>query len=206
MLPGMGTPVFEHHVERLLGDRPHGLHVLIQPEVQHRPHVQAAHRRMGVPGAHGAVLPEDPGEALGVFRQVLQRHRAVLDEGDGLSFLLHRHHDVQPGLAHLEDLGLEAGVDGLHHPAALLRGVVPMKAELAHEISEGGEPAPVLRRVLLGEFHQQERLGLAAHEPLHHRPEHRDVHGQFDHGPVDQLHRHRLQRDDVLGGIHGIVK
>ena len=64
----------------------------------------------------------------------------------------------------------------------------------------------LLVAVVLGEFDQQHRLGLAAHELFHRRPEHGDVARQLDHGAVDQFHRDRPQLHDVLGGVHRLVE
>ena len=62
VLAGMRALVGAHHVEGLLGDGAHRRDVLLEPQVEHRPHVQAADRGMRVPGAAGAVLLEDVGE------------------------------------------------------------------------------------------------------------------------------------------------
>ena len=43
----------------------------------------------------------------GVVGEMLERHRAILDEGDRLALLLHRHHDVEAGGAHIGDRGLQ---------------------------------------------------------------------------------------------------
>jgi len=37
-------------------------------------------------------------QTVGEFREIVQRHGAVLDEGDRLSVALHRHHDIEPAL------------------------------------------------------------------------------------------------------------
>ena len=107
VLAGMRALVVAHHRERLLGDGAHRLDVLLQPQVEHRAHMQAADRGVRVPGAARAVLLEHLGEPRGVVGEMLERHRAVLDEGDRLSLLLHRHHDVEAGGAHLGDRGLQ---------------------------------------------------------------------------------------------------
>jgi hypothetical protein len=77
-------------------------------------------------------------------------------------------------------------------------------AEVPHQLVEPVEPARVLGLVVLGELHQQQRVGPAAHVGVHHRAEHGDVARQLDQGAVDHLHRHRPQPDDVLGGLHGL--
>ena len=102
VLAGVGALVAAHQLGRLLGDRAHA-HRAVALHVEHRAHVQAAHRGVRVPGALGAVLAEDLGQLRGVLGQVLERHRAVLDEGHRLPVALHRHHDVEPRLAHVPE-------------------------------------------------------------------------------------------------------
>jgi hypothetical protein len=51
MLAGMRALVVAHQREGLLGDGPHRRHVLVELEVEHRAHMQAADRGMGIPGA-----------------------------------------------------------------------------------------------------------------------------------------------------------
>ena len=85
VLAGVRALVFAHERERLLGDGAHRLDVLVEPQVQDRPHMQAADRSVGVPGAAGAVLLEHLGQPRGVVGEMLQRHRAILDEGDRLA-------------------------------------------------------------------------------------------------------------------------
>ncbi len=106
-----------HHGEGFLGDGAHGGHVLVQAQIEHRAHVQAAFGGMGVPGAARAVAGETGGQALGIFGQVLQRHGAVLDKGDRLGLVLHRHHDVQARGAQIGDGGLQAQLIDIDHPA-----------------------------------------------------------------------------------------
>src|SRR3546814_6744494 len=68
---------------------------------------------------------------------------------------LHRHHDVEALLAHLPDLLLEVGLDGLHHAALALALIAPAEAKLRHHVAERGEAAQVLLLVLLGELDQR---------------------------------------------------
>ena len=79
------------------------------------PHMQAADRGVRVPGALGAVPLEHVVQPFGVVGEVFQIDRAVLDERHRFAVALHRHHDVQPGLAHRGDVGLERRIDGAHH-------------------------------------------------------------------------------------------
>jgi hypothetical protein len=60
--------------------------------------------------------------------EMLERHRAVLDERDRFPVAFHRHHDVEARLAHFPDVALERGVGDLDDAAR--------KAEIAHELDE----------------------------------------------------------------------
>ena len=115
VLAGMAALVGADQRHRLLGDRAHRAHVLLELEVQDRADVQAADRGVGVPGAAGAVAGEDLGQARRVVGQMLERHGAVLDERDRLAGALHRHDDVEPGGAHLPDPGLGGRLERLDH-------------------------------------------------------------------------------------------
>ena len=149
---------------------------------------------MRVPGALGAVLVEHGGQALGVVGQMLERHRAVLDEGDGFAVALHAHHDVEAGFAHLPDRFLLARVghldDGLR------------QAEIAHQFLEPVEAAQIFGLIVLGELDEQQRIRRAANVFVHHGPEHGDVARQLDQGAVDQLDGDGTELDDVLGRLH----
>ena len=164
--------------------------------------MQAADRGVRIPGAAGAVLLEDGGEPRGIVGEMLERHRAVLDERDRFALLLHRHHDVEAGGAHLGDGGLQCGIEHLDHSAPFCAGLVPGEAEIAHQLVEPAEPAHVLVLVVLGELDEQDRLGIAAHDRIDGGLEHRDLAREAQHGAVDQLDRDRPELDDVLRGIH----
>src|SRR6185503_4781798 len=94
MLARIRTLVFAHHRRGFFGDRAH-LGRTVATHVEDRPDVQGADTGMRVPGAAGAVFPEHFGQPVGVFGQMLERHRAVLDERDRLAVAFHRHHDVE---------------------------------------------------------------------------------------------------------------
>ena len=59
MLAGMRALVFAHHREGLFGDGAHRLDVLLELQVEHRAHMQAAFGGVRIHGAAGAVLGED---------------------------------------------------------------------------------------------------------------------------------------------------
>src|SRR3546814_1855794 len=88
MLAGMRTLVFTDDLETFLRDGPHRLRARFLLQVDDGADVQAADGSMGVPGALRAVLLEDAGQAVGVVGKILQRHRAILDEGDRLAVAL----------------------------------------------------------------------------------------------------------------------
>ena len=198
MLARVRALVLLDHRERLLGDGAHGPGVFLQLEIEHGAHVQAADGGVRIPGALGAVLAEDGGEALGVVGEVLERYGAVLDEGDGFALALHRHHDVEARGAHLP-YGLLAGsVRDLDHALRV--------AEIAHQLVEPVEAAQVLRLLVLGELDEQQRVGLAAHVRLHDRAEHGDVARQLDQRAIDHLDGHGAQLDDVLRRLHRLAE
>ena len=142
----------------------------------------------------------------GVVGQMLERHRAILDEGDRFALLLHRHHDVEAGGAHVGDGGLQFGIEHLDHAAPFGAALVPAEAEIADQVLELAQPAQVFLVIVLAELDQQDGGGRAAHEFFQRRPEHRDLARQLDHGAVDQLDRDRPKPHDVLGGIHRLVE
>ena len=199
---GVRAAVLSHHLERLFGDGTHRLHVAVELEVEHRAHVQRADRGVGVPGAVGVVLVEDLGQPAGVLGEVLEAHRAVLDERHRFAVRLHRHHDVEALLAHLPDRFLQGRIHRVDDAATGVGGGVPGVAQVTHQGVQVGEPSQILGLVGFGELDQQQRARLAAHHLLHHRLEHRDVARQLDHGAVDQLHRGGSELDDVLWSLH----
>ena len=109
-----------------------------------------------------------------VIGEMLERHRAILDEGDRFARLLHRHHDVEAGGAHLGDGGLQLRIEHLDHAAPFGAAVVPRHAEIAEQFAEPLQPAQILV-VILGEFDEQNRFRIAAQERIDRRLEHRDV-------------------------------
>ena len=82
----------------------------------------------------------------------------------------------------------------------------PGEAEIADQLMQPREAPRVLVPFGFGEFDQQERGGLAAHEGFQRRAEHRDVAGERDHGRVHQLDRNGRELDDVLRRRHRLVE
>ena len=147
--------------------------------------MQAAFRGVRVHRAGGAVFRKDGGQALGVVGEVLQRHGAVLDEGDRLALLFHRHHHVEPGGAEFGYAGLQRRLRDLDHAAPFALRVVPGKAEVAHQLAELLELRDVVAGIFFGEFDDQHRFGIAAHRGADDRLEHIDVAAERQHGAVD---------------------
>ena len=103
----------EHQVGAGVGDGLELPHARLGLQVDHRPHVQAADRGVGVDAGRGAVRADQCQEALDVVAQPLGRHRRVLDERDRLGVLLHRHRQAQAGLAQAPDARLGGQVGGV---------------------------------------------------------------------------------------------
>ena len=137
---------------------------------------------------------------------MLERHRAILDEGNGLPRLLHRHHDVEARGAHVGDRRLQSGIEHLDDAAPVRPALVPAEAEVTHQSFEPLQARKVLLPVVLGEFHEQHRVRRAAHELLERRTEQLDLACEPDHGAIDKLDRDRPELHDVLGRIHGFVE
>ena len=206
MLARMRSAKGPHQLERLFGDGAHGLGPACLLHVQNRTDMKAADRGMGVPGALHPVAIEDGGQLVGIFGEVLQLDRAILEEGDGLCLALLAHHDVEAGLAPLGDAALHAGVDGIDDTAAPRRALVPAEAEVPHHLVKLAQPALVLRHILFGELDEKKRRRIAAHRLFDRRLEDRDGAGELDHRVIDQFHRHRIERDEMLRRVHRLVE
>ena len=68
------------------------------------------------------------------------------------------------------------------------------------------QPALVLRHILLSELDEKKRSRIAAHRLFDCRLEDWDGPGELDHRVINQFHRHRIERDKMLRGIHCLVK
>ena len=198
VLAGMGALVGAHHGERFLGDRAHRLDVLLLLQIEDRPHVQAADRGVRVPGAARAVPGEQLGQPRGVVGQVLERHRAVLDERHRFAGALHRHDDVEPGLAYLPDPALGGGLGRLDHRAP--------KAEIGHQLAQTAQLSDLRLWLVAGELDQQESIRRAAHEALDQGPVRGDLAAELEDGAIDQLDRRRPELDDRFGRGHGVIE
>ena len=80
MLARMRTTKETHQLERLFGDGAHGLGPACLLHVQNRTDMKAADRGMGIPGAFQPIAIEDGGQLVGIFGEVLQLDRAILEE------------------------------------------------------------------------------------------------------------------------------
>jgi len=128
--------------------------------------------------------------------EMLERHRAVLNEGDRLTLLLHRHHDVEAGGAHVGDGGLQVGIEDLDHAAPLGAAVAPIEAEVADHFLQLEQTPQIFLGVVVAEFDQQDRFRRLAYEFFQRRLEQRNLAGEFDHRAVDQFDADGLQPHD----------
>ncbi len=175
-------------------DLAHGPDVPLLLHVEDRAHVQAADRGVRVPGAAGAVAGEELGDRQGVIGEVLERHRAILDEGDRLAVALHRHHDVEAGLAHLPNLPLPRRIDDLYHGIG--------EAVVGHALVEALEIGKQRVLILAGELDEQQAVRRALGDLRERLPEERDVGAEHEHVVVDELDRDRSERHDVARCFH----
>ena len=164
----------------------------VAAHVEDRPHVQRADRGVRVPGAARAVLLEHLREAVGVLGEVLERHRAVLDEGHRLAVALHRHHDVEARLAHFPEVASAAlaSVISTTLPGRPRSPISSTSCFSLRSCSSRSSPANSTSRIASG-------------SPLMKRVDRRRgtpaiVAREVDHGAVDQLDRRRAELDDVL--------
>jgi hypothetical protein len=137
---------------------------------------------------------------------MLERHGAILDEGNRFAGLLHRHHDVEARRAHLADAGLQFRIEYFDHAAPFGAAVIPGDTEVAQQFAEPLQAPQIFVPVVLGEFDEQDSFRIAAQERRDCRLEHVDLGGQPQHGAVDQLDRDRPERDDVLRRLHRLVE
>src|SRR5262249_54351748 len=98
--------------------------------------------------------------------------------------------------------GLQLGIEDLDHAAPFRARLVPAKAKRPHQILELHQAAEVVVWVSLGKFHEKHGFGIAAHDPLDRRPEHRYLARQAEHGAIDEFDRHRRKLDEMLRGVH----
>jgi hypothetical protein len=117
--------------------------------------MQAAFGGMRIHGAARAVLGEDGVEPFGIIGEVRQRHGAILDKGDRLAFLLHRHHDVEAGGAEIRDRGLPRGLDDVDHAAPFAWRMVPAESKVRHQFGKLFQLLQIVRLIFFGEFHDQ---------------------------------------------------
>lgn len=156
--------------------------------------MQAADRGMRIPGAARPMLLEHRRHRVGVVGEMLQRHRAILDEGDRLPVAFHRHHDVEAGFAHLPDRLLPGRLDHLHHRIG--------EAVIGHALVEPLQVPLEIGEIVSGELDQEQAvrpppgdIGERAHEK-------RDIGAEHQHIVVDEFDRDRAEPDDMPGRLH----
>ncbi len=144
------------------------------------------------------MLGKDFRQPVGVLREVFERYCTVLDEGHRFSVALHRHHDVEPGFAHFPDFLLQRRIRNLRHCAGM--------PEIAHHLCQALQLCNRRVPVLAREFHQQNCLGLAFEELCDNRAECGVAARQIDHGAIHQFDGVGVERDDMPGQVHRLVK
>lgn len=85
---------------------------------------------------------------------MFQRDGAILDEGDWLSLVLHRHHDIEPGLAQFADIGGKGHVPDFDDPALMCAFLAETIAEIGHRVGKAAHVLLVLRRCI-GELDEE---------------------------------------------------
>ena len=156
--------------------------------------MQAADRGMRIPGAARAVLLEQGRDRIGVVGEMLERDGAILDEGDRLPVALHRHHDVEAGLAHLPDRLLPGRLDHLDYRIR--------EAVIGHALVEPLEVPLELGEIVAGELDQQQAVRLALGDIGERAHEERNIGAEHQHIVVDELDRDRPERDEMLRRLH----
>ena len=102
--------------------------------------------------------------------------------------------------------GLQCGFGDLDHAAPFALRLVPSETEIGHQLAELFQAMQVFGLVFLGEFHDQHRIGIAAHGRADDRLEHCDVAAERNHGAVDQLDRDWTKLHQMLRRIHCLVE
>ena len=201
MLTREGPFVATDQLTSLFGNRPHLLGTT-SAHVQDRTHVQGSDRGMGIPGALCAMFGKDLGQAVGVFVQVFQGHRTVLNKGDGFSVATQRHHDVESCLADLPEGGLPSGFDHLDRR--------PWQTVVGHQGIQVIQATHQGVYIIPSKLHQQQRVGWASTDVDQGVGNDGGKQGvgpaEFDHGAIDQLHRHWLETHDVSSQRHGLLE
>ena len=95
MFARMRAFVFRDQIKAFFCDCTHGFHILIQLEIQDRPHMQTTNGCMGIPSAACAVLLKNICETSSVGGQIGQLYRAIFHKGYRFSVALHGHHNIE---------------------------------------------------------------------------------------------------------------
>ena len=200
VLAGMRALVFAHESRtlprrwRASASRPSRPCMLSTGRTCRQPTEACAYQVPSVP-----CLREHLGEPLGVLGEVLERHRAVLDERDRLPVALHRHHDVEAGLAHLPERALER-----RRPCISTTASGKPRSPISS--TRRCTPAACGSRVVAGELDQQDRSGSPFTKRLDHRRERRVGARQLDHRAVHELHRARASASRCAARLHRLVE
>ena len=197
MFAGESALELAHQGAGFFGDGAHFFRP-VTAHVEDRTHVQRAHRGMRIPGAARAVFFEHLGQPLGIFGEMFQRYGAILDEGHRLAVAFHRHHDVESGFAHFPDVALQCRVAYFRHGSRI--------AQITHHLRQARKIGALRGFVFTGEFHQQNSLRFAPEKASHDGRERGVAARQVDHGAVNQFDCGGIERNDMPGQIHGLMK
>jgi hypothetical protein len=171
----------------------------VGPHVEHGPHVQRARPRRGRTRCPTCRASRTPRRGAGVFGEVLERHRAILDEGHRFPVALHRHHDVQAGLAHLPEIAAGSRRRSRHDGE-----FGKPRSAISSTRRSSGDQRPVSSP---GELDQQDRVAARPDdEAVDVGRKFRSSRDEVDHRAVDQFDRARPELHDVLGGVHRLVE
>ena len=201
VLAGQRAAELEHQIGDVVRDRFEPPDPFGGLEVDDRPHVQTADRRVRVDAGPRAMGGDDLQKAIDVVAQLFGRDRRVLDERQRLLVALHRHREAERGFAEAPDARLiRCGLGA--SPAA-------PKSRRGQLLLDGGEPRRQVLRVVVVELDAQERARLAlqdaAAQPIERRALPRVIEDEAIHHldrrrPVPQDGRRRLQ------GVEEIVE
>ena len=143
---GMRAFVLFNNFQRFFHDGAHFLRPAGIFHIENRAYMQTTDRGMGVPGAGGAVFFEHPRQSVGILCKIFQLYRTILDEGYWFTVTLHRHHDVEAGLAHFPNRGLEIGIERLDYRIG--------EAEIGHQFDQLSEFTQLFAAIVTSELDQ----------------------------------------------------
>ncbi len=110
MLAGERAAEFQHQVRYFLRDGFEFADALLGLEINHRPHMQASDRSVGINPGGGFVAPHNVQKPGDEIAQLFRRHRRVLDKRDRLGVSFHGRRQAQRRFAQAPDFRLRRQV------------------------------------------------------------------------------------------------